>query len=127
MRNKEAMVKLSNSSCRCKKREQNLTESLPGFQYEPPEEEIVLPRQCVEASKTFSIIPERKSKPEVPEQDTVIEVIRPGHPMWTNGWRIHIGGLRGTDANPIRLPKPIKPESKPESDSDKNPKSKTKR
>ena len=66
-------------------------------------------------------------KPEVLEQDTVIEVIRPGHPLWTDGWRIHIGGLMGTDANPIRLPKPIKPEPKPESDSDKNSKTKTKR
>jgi hypothetical protein len=53
--------------------------------------------------------------------------IQPGHEMWTDGWRIHIGGLMGTDENPIRLPKPTKPEPKPESDFDKNSKTKTKR
>jgi hypothetical protein len=50
-------------------------------------------------------------KPEAQEEKVIeSELIQPGHPMWTNGWRIHIGGLRGTDANPIRLPKPTKPE-----------------
>jgi hypothetical protein len=36
--------------------------------------------------------------------------IRPGHEMWTDGWRIHIGGLRGTDANPLPSSAPTKQE-----------------
>jgi hypothetical protein len=54
-------VKQSNSSCRCKKREQNLTGSPPGFQYELPEE-TVLPRQLVEGLGQFLIVPAPKSK-----------------------------------------------------------------
>jgi hypothetical protein len=83
-------------------------------------------------SKTEKAVPTQTEtngdKPEAQEGKVIkSELIQPGPPMWTDGWRIHIGGLMGTDANPIRLPKPTKPEPKPESDLDKNSKTKTKR